>query len=390
MKKNVLIINQSAELYGADRALLELLENYPKEYNPIVVLHEEGPLKDLLETMGIQVIKSSVIKVKRGVLRPSFFIKLPFDVIKSIFHIKKELKGQKIDFVHSNAISVFIGAFYSFFLRKKHLWHVHEIIIHPEKLAKWYPKIVSFFSHQIVFNSKATAKQFRKNCNNIDKKSVIVYNGQNRNYPFSNHEEIKSIRLNEFKLKDNSTLAIGLVGRISRLKGQQLLLKSFLKLYSKYPNIQLIYIGSTPPGQDYYLHQLETKIENLKLQNQITILDFKQNVWPYYDALDIVVVPSTEPESFGLVATEAMLSKKPVVASKLGGLQEIVVHEETGYLFEAGNSNDLCNQLEKIILNPNLGQNLGLKGQERVQNCFSTQNYVQGMKKVYDQLSLDH
>ena len=48
--KNVLIINQSAELYGADKALLELIENYPKGYNPIVVLHEDGPLKDLLES----------------------------------------------------------------------------------------------------------------------------------------------------------------------------------------------------------------------------------------------------------------------------------------------------------------------------------------------------
>lgn len=384
MKKNVLIINQSAELYGADRALLELLENYPEDYNPIVVLHEEGPLKNLLENMGIQVIKSSVIKVKRGIIKPSFFIKLPFDILNSILHIKKELKGQKIDFVHSNAISVFVGAFYSFFLRKKHIWHVHEIIIHPEKLAKWYPKIVSFFSDKIIFNSMATAEQFKKNCQDIDKKSVVVYNGQNRTRPFSTDEDRKKIRLNEFKLRDNSIIAIGLVGRISRLKGQQVLLKSFKKLYSKHPKIHLVYIGSTPPGQDYYLHRLVSKIEEYKLMKDTTILDFKQDIWPYYDALDIVVVPSTEPESFGLVATESMLSKKPVVASKLGGLQEIILHEETGYLFEAGNSEDLSSQLEKLIENPLLRKTLGKKGEVRVKNYFSTQKYVGGIKSVYD------
>ncbi|WP_264520039.1 glycosyltransferase family 4 protein [Flavobacterium sp. N1994] len=386
MKKNVLIINQSAELYGADKALLELLQNYPEDYNPIVVLHEEGPLKKILEELGIQVIKSSVIKVKRGVLNPSFFIALPFDIIRSILHIKKELKGQKVAFVHSNAISVFIGAFYSFFLRKKHLWHVHEIIVHPEKLAKWYPKIVSFFSDKIVFNSKATAEQFKKNCTNIEKKSVIVYNGQNRNQSFSTYEETEQIRLNEFKLRNNSIVAIGLVGRISRLKGQQVLLKSFKKLCSKYPNIHLVYIGSTPPGQDYYLDKLKAKIEEYGLFEYTTILDFKQNIWPYYDALDIVVVPSTEPESFGLVATESMLSKRPVVASKLGGLQEIILHGETGYLFESGNSADLCDQLEKLIENPSLCKTLGEKGQERVKICFSTKNYVGGIKSVYDSM----
>ena len=103
---------------------------------------------------------------------------------------------------------------------------------------------------------------------------------------------------------------------------------------------------------------------------------------------DAVVVPSTEPESFGLVATESMLSKKPVIASKLGGLQEIIIHEETGYLFEAGNSADLCEQLEKIIENPYLGISLGEKGQERVKKCFSTQKYVGGMKSVYDSIFL--
>ncbi|MFY8069523.1 MAG: hypothetical protein ACOVMG_05455, partial [Flavobacterium sp.] len=108
--KNVLIINQSSELYGADKAILELINNFPEHYNPIVVLENEGPLKELLKNKGIQVISSSVIKVKRGILKPTFFIKLPFEIIKSIIKIKKALKGKKIDLIHSNATSVFIGA----------------------------------------------------------------------------------------------------------------------------------------------------------------------------------------------------------------------------------------------------------------------------------------
>ena len=132
MNKNVLIINQSAELYGADKAILELIENFPEGYTPIVVLHEDGPLKDLLENLSVQVIKSSVIKVKRGILKPSFFLQLPFEILKSFFTIKKELRGKKIALVHSNATSVFIGAFYAFFFRIPHVWHVHEIIEKPE------------------------------------------------------------------------------------------------------------------------------------------------------------------------------------------------------------------------------------------------------------------
>jgi glycosyltransferase involved in cell wall biosynthesis len=384
--KNVLIINQSAELYGADKALLELIENYPKGYNPIVVLHEKGPLTEVLEKKGVQVILSSVIKVKRGILKPGFFIKLPFETILSIYRINKELKGKKIAFIHSNAISVFIGAFYSFLLRKKHIWHVHEIIIHPKTLAKWYPKIVSFFSDKIIFNSNATFEQFKKHTKNIDNKSIVIHNGQNRLLALSTEDQKLKIRLGDFKINDNTTIVIGLVGRISRLKGQQVLLKSFLELSKKYSNIHLVYIGSTPNGQEHYLEKLEAKIKEYELGKSVTILDFKKDIWNYYDALDIVVVPSKEPESFGLVATEAMLSKKPVIGSNLGGLREVIVHEETGFLFEANDSVELAMYLEKLILNKDLIKSLGENGYERVIKCFSAERYVAEIKKQYDNI----
>ncbi len=383
--KNVLIINQSAELYGADKALLELLENFPENYVPIVVLHEEGPLKIRLEKLGIKVIKSSVIKVKRGILTPMFFLKLPFETFYSIYKIKKELKGAKIDMVHSNAISVFIGAFYSFFLRKKHIWHVHEIIEHPRFLAKIYPKIVYFFSTKIIFNSKASFNQFEKIKKNISNKAEIVYNGQQRTYPVASADGVLKIRAEQFHVIQPKIM-IGLVGRISRLKGQQLLLKAFNLLSKKYENIHLIYVGSPPEGQEHFLQKLIDKIERYNLKSKVTILDFQEIIWPIYDALDIVVVPSTEPESFGLVATEAMLSKKPVIGANIGGLMEIIVDGETGFLFEPKNALALANKLERLIIDSNKIKELGANGYERVIENFSSVSYVNGIKKVYESL----
>lgn len=385
--KHVLIVNQSAELYGADKALLELIENYPEGYTPIVVLHQEGPLKVLLESKGIQVIRSSVIKVKRGVLTPKFFLRLPFEVLGSIYKIRKELNGKKIDVVHSNAISVFIGAFYSFLLRKKHIWHVHEIIEHPKLLAHVYPKVVYFFAHKIVFNSRSSFLQFKKIKKNVGKKSVIVHNGQKRETALTPKNEIETIRRELFKVNDQNSIVIGLVGRISRLKGQNLLLKAFRKLVQTHDNIHLVYIGSAPDGQEHFLHNLEKHIHNSHLQDKVTIVDFQSNIWPIYDALDIVVVPSTEPESFGLVATEAMLSRKPVVGSRLGGLTEIIDHGTTGFLFEPKNEQDLAQQLEKLITDRDLIATFGRNGYDRVCEHFSAEKYVSGIQKEYDALT---
>jgi len=386
LKKNVLIINQSAELYGADKAILELIVNFPENFNPIVVLHEEGPLKVLLEDMNVQVIKTSVIKVKRGILKPSFFIKLPFEVFNSFYKIKKNLKGAKIDFIHSNATSVFIGAFYGFFFRIPHLWHVHEIIEKPKKIAQIYPSIINFFSKKVVFNSVATSNHFTKILPKINSKSTIIHNGQDRKKEETSDTEIKNIR-NSFSSDIEGKIVIGLIGRISEIKGQHLLLEAFSILLKKYENIHLVFIGSPVKGKYEYIEKIHSKIKKLNLENNITIIDFQNNIWPYYDSLDISVVPSTEKESFGLVATESMLSKKPVVAANHGGLKEIVVHNETGLLFEANNPIDLINQLEKLIINKELRINFGINGFNRVKKIFSTTNYINSFEKEYKNLS---
>lgn len=385
-KKNVLIVNQSAELYGADKALLELIENFPENFNAIVVLHEEGPLKVILEKMNVQVIKTSVIKVKRGILKPSFFVTLPFDTIKSFIKIKKDLKGKKIDIIHSNATSVFIGAFYGFFFRIPHLWHVHEIIEKPKKVAQVYPHIINFFSKLIIYNSKASFYHFLNIKKSIYKKSKIVYNGQNRNKPLLNYIEKEAFKKEHLGFNDTNII-IGLVGRINKWKGHVLLLQTFCKLLNNYPDIRLVFIGSPPPNQEFYLEGLNALILENKIEDKIKVIPFQNEIWNYYDVLDISVVPSTEPEPFGLVATESMLSMKPVVAANHGGLSEIIVNNETGLFFEPNNSNDLFKQLEKLIIDKDLRITFGENGLKRVKDKFSTEKYVSSIEEIYLELT---
>lgn len=384
--KNVLIVNQSAELYGADKAILELINNFPENYTPIVVLHEEGPLKQLLEKKGIQVIYSSVIKVKRGILKPSFFIKLPLEIIKSFLSIKRQLKGKKIHLIHSNATSVFIGAFYSFFFRIPHLWHVHEIIEKPKRIALIYPKIIHFFSDKVIFNSIATSNHFTSIYPKIKLKSTIIYNGQERKVDKITNDEIAKIKTT-FSSKIDNKIIIGLIGRISKIKGQDLMLDAFTILQKKHHNVHMVFIGSAVKGKEEYLDDILKKIEKNSLQSKVSFIDFQENIWPYYDAIDISVVPSTEKESFGLVATESMLSKKPVIAANHGGLVEIVKANETGLLFEVNNTEDLAEKITFLLENPELIKIYGENGLKRVNENFSTKKYVKSFTDEYEKLT---
>ncbi len=383
--KNVLIVNQSAELYGADKAILELIENYPAGYNPIVVLHEEGPLKELLERKGIEVIKCSVIKVKRGILKPGFFLKLPFEVFKSFRLIRKQLNGRKIDLIHSNATSVFIGAFYASTFRIKHLWHVHEIIEKPKKIAYAYPRIINFFSSLVVFNSHATEKHFVTIYPKIKLKSVVIYNGMERKISEISILDKNKIRSEIFQTHD-ANIVITLIGRISAIKGQRLLLQSFSECIRTNNNIHLVFIGSYVLGKSEYYDSLIADIDAYNLKNNVTIVDFKENIWPFYDASDIIIIPSTEPESFGLVAIEGMLSNKPVIVSKIGALEEIIIDGESGLLFIANDKIDLKNKINLLIQNSELRTRLAKNGYDRVVKNFSTSTFVEKFKTAYDSL----
>lgn len=384
--KNVLIINQSSELYGADKALLELIENFPPNFNPIVVLENEGPLKELLLEKGIKIIKCPVIKLNRSMLSFYGLYRILVDATKGFYIISKETKSIKVDLVHSNAVSVLIGSIYSFFYNKPHLWHVHEIIENPKIIAKLYPRIVYFFSNRIVFNSKASYNQFLKIYPKIEKKSEVIYNGQSRRFPLSDEKMIKEIKENLFKTSSEK-IVIGLVGRISRWKGQYLLLEAFNKLIKKNSCIHLVFVGSTPPDQNHFLIKLNEMISEFNIGNNVTIVDFQKNIWQIYDAIDISVVPSIEPEPFGLVATEAMLSNKAVIAANHGGLCEIVIDNETGLFFEPRNCDELAKKIELLVLNPELRVSLGNNGYKRVIDFFSTQKYVSSIEKTYLELS---
>ncbi len=384
--KTILFIHQSADLYGSDKTLLYLVESIKDEINPIVVLPEEGPLTDELHKIGVEVLIIPVIKVSRQLIASLDIFTIPFKVFKAVRILKKKLNNRKIDIIHSNTLAVFLGAFYSRKHKIKHIWHVHEIIKHPKIVAKTYPFLVQKFSDCVVFNSKASAEHLYKKRPKLKEKSIIIYNGLDRNKPEISDENKEILRNKLFKNIKVSSIIVGLVGRINKHKGQRLLLNVFEEINKKNKNIYLLFIGSTTQSQTFLLDELKKEIKIKKLNNFVTIVNFQKNLWKFYDCIDIVAVPTTDPEPFGLVAVEGMLSKKPVIASNHGGLKEIVEHNKTGFLFKPKSEHDLKCKIEKLIVNQELIKRFGKEGEIRAKKEFSLDKYINNFKALYHSL----
>ncbi|MCW1146897.1 glycosyltransferase family 4 protein [Flavobacterium lacisediminis] len=381
--KNILFIHQSAELYGSDKTLLLLLKNLNKnEFNPVVILPFDGPLKVALENENIEVIIAPVLKLYRKLFTPKNVLNF-FKEIKIAFRIVNELhKKHQFDLIYSNTLAVLLGIMFAWKNNIKHLWHVHEIIEKPNLFKKAFVNLLSLKSNTfIVYNSQAT-KAFWEVNQRIKNKGIVIWNGIEISMPKIGLSEISEIRTNLFSSQTNE-IVIALVGRISRWKGQMILLEAFNNLLQNNKDIKLIIVGAPPPNQENFQYDLEDKIAQYQLKSKVTIIPFQNEIHKIWQAIDIAVVPSTEPEPFGMVAIEAMIAHKPIVGSNHGGLTEIIKNNETGFLVTPNSVNDLVTALEKLIQDKSLRNEMGEKGYLRVIEEFSVEQYVDSFDKFF-------
>ena len=380
--KNILFIHQSAELYGSDKTLLLLLKHIDKsKFNSVVILPNEGPLKIELEKENIKVVIAPVLKLYRKMFSPGNILKFFKDIKVAFKTVDKLDKEYKFDIIYSNTLAVLLGIFYAHKRGIKHLWHVHEIIESPKIFTKLFCKLLALKSNsRIIYNSVAT-KVFWNINRTISEKAELICNGLEIPEISISNDEITTIRKDLFN-SDPSKIVIALVGRISRWKGQKVLLNSFYEISKIHTNVKLVFIGSPPPNQGLFLEELEQQIIGLQLSNKVILIPFTTEITKIWQAIDIAVVPSTEPEPFGLVAVEAMLAKKPAIGSNHGGLTEIIVNTETGFLVEPNNEIQLAEAISKLIENPELRKLYGENGYQRAISEFSADSYVNKFEKI--------
>lgn len=385
MKKNILFVHQSADLYGSDRVLLALVSQLNREkFYPIVLLPVVGPLLAEMQTAGIECHVVPITRLARATLSLSGLLHLPIHLIKSFRAINLVLCNRKIDIVHSNTLAVLSGALWAKWHRVPHVWHVHEIIVNPKFVRKIYAYLLSWLSDCIICVSHATKENLLQDKPSLAKKIKVVWNGLLRD---------SSVQINTAKqyreqlgVLDTDILVV-LVGRINRWKGQSLLVEAANILWNqKVKNIRYLMVGSAPDGQDYFLSDLQNTINQSPAKQVLTIQGFTHNLWTVWDACDIAVIPSTEPEPFGMVALEAMVASKPIVAANHGGLAEVVVHNDTGYLIPPNDAQALAEAIKHLASDATLRERMGKSGQLRYKNEFTLNRHVENITEEYENI----
>jgi len=381
----VLFVHQSSDLYGSDKVLYSLVTGLRNSaYHPIVLLPAPGPLYDLLLSQGVETHVIALTKLTRASLSIGGLLSLPFSLIRSMIQIRKLIGKRNIRFVYSNTLAVLSGAVYARIAGLKHLWHVHEIVVTPLATKKAFPFLLRLLADRVVCNSSLTKKWLVEEQPSLARRISTIWNGVERAGDFD--PGAAALFRATVKAADDD-IVVTLVGRLNRMKGQMLFVEAAEILCAAgYRKLRFAMIGSAPHGQDHFKERLSERIERSPAQGAISLLDFTQDVWPVWDGTDIAVVPSIEPESFGLVAIEAMAAGKAVVAAAHGGIMDIIEDQESGLLVSPRTPQDLAAAIARLYGDKSLRLRIGKAGQQRQAELFSLSSQIGNTIRCFDML----
>lgn len=243
----------------------------------------------------------------------------------------------------------------------------------------WMDRLMYRLSDRILVTSEAS-KQIVMNREHIPARYLsVVYNGVDIS-KFAARDDRAAVR-EELGVPADAVL-IGAVGRLTADKGgQDVLIRAVGEVRKTCPQVRLVMVGDGPlrPG-------LEQLTAQLGLGETVNFAGLRSDVPRLLGALDVFVLPS-EREALPVAVLEAMAAGLPVVATRVGGLPEVVEDGETGFLVPPGDVAAMQAVLEKLAGDPALAARLGASGQAHVQAHFTVQQMVHQVERLYDQLA---
>ena len=390
--QTILYTHSSDELYGSDIVLLELTRRLdPARFRPVVVtptdIAYEGRLSQALQQSGIDHLSMDMPVLRRRYLSP---VGLPVFLRRLIGGprgLQKLLVAQNVKLIHSNTSAVWGGALAASRANLPHLWHIHEIVNRPGLVRRLLAGMVARQSRRpnthVVAISRAVADHLLVDQPGLAPRLSVIYNAVDTDRFHPNQDG--SILRQAWNIGQDDVL-VGVVGRISAWKGQEFFLQALARARLQTPALRAVIVGDAVPGEAHLKEHLLQLTSNLGLNDHVLWAGFRIDAPQVMAALDALVLPSVQPEPFGMVVLEAMATAKPVIATAHGGPLETVKEGETGYLVTAADPGPLAAALIRLAANPDLRARLGVHARAHVLHSFGFQAHVAAFQDLYSSL----
>lgn len=330
----------------------------------IFELTTEGSMLNEFVSNGIEILKGRVDR------------RSPWGLLEGAGDIVKHIRGNNIDLVYAQSLGpAVMGLIAKSKMKDKAVpvvWHNHDM--HDISLFLSYPLFNKFDT--VVAVSEDEKKRFIKFGLN-PKKIVVIHSCPAISIP-SGETRKDNMLMQELNLSDEHKL-IGTVGRIGGDKRQVdlLLAMKILQInFEEFQNLRLIIVGGGST-----LRNLQNESRRLGIDGNVIFTGPRRDVERFYSIFDIFALPSLR-ETFGVVLLEAMSFAKPVVATRAGGVLDIVVDNETGFLVAPRDTEALAGKLMLLLRNQWLREQMGKAGRERCQKNFNNERFIDRVEEM--------
>lgn len=378
--KRILYLHAGAEMYGADKVLLELIKGLDsKEFEAQVILPNDGVLVEALRQVGAKVSVLDYPILRRKYFNPKGIA----DYIRSYNFYAKQIalyaREHSIDMVHNNTAAVLEGIYLKRKLKLPLIWHVHEIIVKPKAISDFINMLMGRYADKIVTVSQAVANHIKQSPFIKDSQVEVIYNGVDNAvyYPM----DASSIR-EKFDIAQDA-LVIGMIGRVNAIKGQNDFIEAVEPLLEKNEQAVAFLAGGVFPGEEWRLEELDKRIASSSVVSQIHRIDYYDKTSELYNMFDIFVLPSIKPDSLPTVVLEAMACSKPVVGYNNGGIAEMVVDDKSGCLVKPNRPQELSNAISLLLDSSEKREKFGRVGYQRQKELFSLESYIKNFSELY-------
>ena len=363
--KRILFVEHHGQIVGGGQfSLLALIQNL-EQYEPLCAIGGRGSMSEAVEAGGVAY---SVVPM------PALKLRTLFAALRGVRELWRMARDSRVVLVHANSSrSMLYAGLVARLLGLPVCWHVRIV-----DSDGWLDRFLAGWATRIVVVSDAVAGRFAHL--DLRDKVRIVYNG---------------VDVESFARGDRAAWrarwgwgerpVVGMVAQLIAWKRQDIFIAAAALLAERFPEVLFALVGTEPDPAQGYATSLRNQVVGLGLEDRVVFTGFCDDAPGIFAALDIVVLTSDN-EPFGRVLIEAMAAARPVVATEEGGIPEIVVPGETGFLVPVGDALATADTVADLLDDGDKARAFGVAGRARARAEFSIAAHAQQIETIYEEM----
>jgi len=372
---------------GPDESLIGLLRGLRGRVEPVVVLPPGSPHIARYQEAGALVIEQPMQRIRRtgnvGAMMTYGAMFLP-DTLRFLRLIRRH----KIDLVHTNMEVVLQSGLAARLAGVPSVYHVRGTsFATPRRVCDAVVGAINRLADEVIVISSAVGRIFYER--GIRDKVSVIFNSLDPS-AFDRYDAGETAALRRELSGGAEGPLVATVGRINPRKGLECFVEAAALVARRHPDVRFSVVGDTADAlEEAYLARLRELSERVGLAGRIVFAPARRDIVKLMSALDLFVMTSIN-EGFGRVLIEAMAARRPVVASDVGGIPDIVEDGVTGRLVPAEQPAAFASAISELLSDPEWLRRAGEAGRRRVEAHFGDASQLPAVMKVYRRVLSRH